>query len=220
MESSALKDFNNQPVSVLQNNLTTIHGIFSLLRQLNGNYSSRYIIDAEPRESYPISSLDQYFEWTANEKYWSIDGSKTINITFDSPFLLSGYALSNGFQNSKTGNTFPSEWKIYGVTENENILLDEQSNQQFCGENVARCFNESVKGYSIKLQYRAFKKFIFEQTKNSGGFEYLFLRSFDLFGTLCGINDQCNYHFFQLTAKTNLHKCNLLILHSFLFSLS
>ena len=217
--ATSLSDFNNQPISILQNNLTTIHGIFALLRQLNGSYGSRYQIEANPRENFPKESLDQYYEWTDNKKYWSEEGNKTITIQFDSPFLLSGYALSNGVQNID-GSTYPTGWKIYGEINSKFILLDEQKNQQFCGENIIKCRTEHIKGYKIKFQYRAFNKFIFEQTTNSENQDYIFMRSIDLFGTLCGMNYQCNYHFYQLTAQTKSTKCNIIILQSFLFSLS
>ena len=219
MTTTPLNDFSNQPISILQNNLTTIHGIFSLLRQLNGSYGSRYEINANPEASYSTNSLDKYYEYKGVDGYRSENGKKTITIKFDSPFLLSGYALSNSAHHI-SGNSYSTGWKMLGVTDDKHILLDEQFSQTFCIEGEGKCHTEKILGFNIKLQYRAFKTFIFEQTSNSYNNDYVYLKSIDLFGTLCGINDQCNYHFFQLTVKTNPHKCNIIILHSFFFCLT
>ena len=176
MPSPVLNEFNYQLISVLQNNLTTIHGIFSLLHELNGDFGTRYNIEANPREEFSAESLDRYFEWTDNKKYWAVDGSKNITINFNEPFLLSGYAISNGVQ-SEYGNSFPTGWKLYGFDKetNKRILLNKQTNQEFCGKHIETCKTENVKGFYISFQYRAFKSFIFEQTTNSGGNDYIFM---------------------------------------------
>ena len=220
MPSPVLNEFNYQPISVLQNNLTTIHGIFSLLHELNGDFGTRYNIEANPREEFSAESLDRYFEWTDNKKYWAVDGSKNITINFNEPFLLSGYAISNGVQDS-TGNTFPTAWKLYGFDNetNKRILLNKQTNQEFCGKRNKACKTESVKGFYISFQYRAFKSFIFEQTTNSGGNDYIFMRSIDLFGTLCGINGQCNFHFYQLTSKVKIKQGEIVLVSIFILNL-
>ena len=198
---SSLNEFNNQPIGVLQNNLTTINGIFAFLKNLNNGTRTRYSIKSYEKEGYPNGCLDDYYGWTENTRYWSTNDNKNISITFNSLFLLSGYAISNAVI-AERGNSYPSGWKLIGVDVNtgKNVVLDKQENQTFCGESNL-CVDEFVKGYRVNHSYKAFKEFIFEQTAQGANESYLFIRSIDLFGTLCGLNNQCDFHFYELTCK-------------------
>ena len=197
--ATTLNEFNNQPISVLQNNLTTIHGIFAFLKNLNEKTRTRYAIISYEKSGYINQCLDDYYEYEGNSRYWSQENHFNISIVFDSPFLLSGYAISNGVFNTNEGNSYPKEWRMIGVDMNtgQNVVLDTQKNQKFCEDNI--CKEEVVKGYRVKKSYKAFKEFIFEKTNTGGSDNYLFMKSIDLFGTLCGKKGQCDFHYFQLS---------------------
>ena len=99
----SLNDFNHQPNAVHQNNYTTIHGIFALLRNVNGADRTRYKIESDERSpSYPNSSIDQYY--TGNSKYWANEGSVEIKIIFDAPFHVTGYAVCNAVQSTSNSS--------------------------------------------------------------------------------------------------------------------
>ena len=197
----SLNDFNHQPIAAHQSNLSTIHGIFALLRNVNGIYRSRYEIESYERSKYYSNfSIDQYYEYKSTNKYWSIEGKTDIKIIFDAPFHTTGYAICNGVQTS--GNTFPTDWKLIGINTQtrEEEILDSQTGQRFCGPTASTCSNEIVKGYIVKTNH-AFKEYIFRQTRNSQELDHLFFRSLDLFGTLCGRKGFCNIIFHIPTCK-------------------
>ena len=164
-----VSEFNNQPIGVLQNSYSTIRGIFAFLRTLNGGYGTRYTIDSHQiSSSYPSLSIDRYYEWTNKYTYQSVEGKLDIKITFDSPFILTGYAVCNGVH-LDTGNTYPTGWQIIAINEktNKEIILDEQKEQKFCASDSVVCATETVKGYGIKRSLKSiqgYKEFIFRQT--------------------------------------------------------
>ena len=202
-----LQRSNYQSLSIHQNNLSSLHGVFAFLKELNGKYGSRYTIEGSHHDQDHYSTfLDKYYENNDNYVFWSTEEDPEIIIRFNSTFLLTGYALMNGVQASS--NSAPTGWDIYGVdSRGTKILLDKQSDQKFCETKSQRfqCSIMSIKGYQIKTQFKGFKEFIFHQTENSNKFKWLFLKSIDLFGTLCGIGEKCTFKVITCNIKRGLH---------------
>ena len=174
--------------------MSTLHGIFSYLKQLNGEYRTRYRVEGDLDNSgrYTLDYIDKYYD---NPKKYSFrsSGAPEVNITFDSYFFLTAYSLSNSVT---TGfNSAPKGWDVFGVDENDNKhLLDSQTSQTFCEMNSnGQCSTTSIKGYQIhkRKTLKGFKKFIFHRTQTSNGGGYLFFLALDFFGTLCGKDQRC-----------------------------
>ena len=173
-----------------------LHGIFALLYNITKKYSSRYFLDDGSTTGYNVTSLDKYYAET-EQYYFSDNGIDSFTITFDAPFLLSGYSISNIIRDSN--NSFPHSWEIYGQSlTNENIyyLLDSQEKVFFCGVNHYNCNDEQILTFDTTKIYksqRAFKTFKFKQIKNSGSHNYILMRAIDLYGTLCGKDMSCSF---------------------------
>ena len=185
---------NNQTFSIHQKNYSSIYGIFAFLKDLNGVYGSRYEIESYPRSGFNGYFLDKHFAATETyEGYWSLEGSSEISVTFDSFFILKGYALANSVRSVINPNSYPVSWEVYGVDSLSGTkkLLDSQENQEFCPGST--CSEEKVIGYQVKNPTKSFKKFVFKQTLNSYHIDYLYIHSFDFFGTLCTSNTNCYY---------------------------
>ena len=179
---------NNQTFSIHQSNQSSIFGIFAFLKDLNGVYGSRYEIECDNSSNInSLNSLDKFYE-KEYLPYHSSTGFLEIKFRFDSPFLLRGYAISNGVQ-VEYGNSYPDSWEILGIDNKGRNLLDKQENQQFCDKYV--CTKENPIGYSVRQVSKGYKEFIFKQTHNSAGNDYIYMRSIDFFGTLCSSNSRC-----------------------------
>ena len=192
-QKTNLPEINNNSISIFPKKNEDIHGIFALLKDLNGDYRSRYKINSLSENS--VAPIDKYYN--GGTGYISNENDLIINITFDSPFLLSGYSISNKvYQDDK--NSFPSNWVLYGqnpTNSNSFYVLDTQTDQQFCNTKFT-CTEEHINTYDTTKVYRAmkpFKTFIFHQLKNSCGFDYILMKAFDLYGTLCGIDGKCSF---------------------------
>ena len=193
--SSSLPQHNYRPIIAYQNNRSSIDGIFSVLKLLNGDYKTRYTIEGKSTEPrYSCTLLDQYFDNKENTAFWSTDDKPEITVKFDSPFILSGYAIINSVQQET--NSAPEAWVVYGV-DSDGIRhpLDTQTDQKFC-ESDSRpyvCSKMIVKGYEInKPEKYIFNEYVFHQTMNSCEFSYLFFKAIDFFGTLCGLGGVCS----------------------------
>ena len=181
-----------------------LHGIFALLYNITQKYSSRYFLDDGSTTTFNVTSLDKYYADT-KQHYFSITGIDSFKITFDAPFLLSGYSISNIIRYGS--NTFPHSWEIYGQSlTNENIyyLLDSQEKVFFCRTNNYLCNDEQILTFDTTKVYksqRAFKTFKFKQIKNSGSYDYILMRAIDLYGTLCGKDQSCSFIHFMYRSK-------------------
>ena len=173
-----------------------------MLKDLNSDYNSRYSISSKSVLT-DVTNIDKYYNKSAH--YHSDDNDLQINITFDSPFLLSAYSICNKVHTSYS-NSFPKEWILYGqsLTNPEKFyVLDNQNNQQFCGERTS-CREEQIKTYDTTTVYRKmkpFKTFIFHQLKNSYNYSYILLRAIDFYGTLCGQDGKCSFIHYTCNPK-------------------
>ena len=188
-------------MSLPHDNLTSIHGIFAFLRDLNGKYQSRYEIEQLPNDETVM--VDRYFD-SSHRYYQSENDHLEITIHFNSLFLLTGYAIGNASPSHY--NSYPTGWNIFGVDSN-NIrhLLDSQTKQKF-GDNSAICTTEIIKGYQVKTSF-GYRKFIFQQTSNSLSHKYILLKGIDLYGTLCGIGQKCKFTFRTCVIHISNHRC-------------
>ena len=122
---------NYNAITSHQTNLSSLQGIFSFLYDLNGNYGSRYeFIGNSRRDEVSLSNLDQHFTKGITEIYISEDNTYQFKIKFNSLFFLTGYSLLNTIKDNS--NTHPISWKIYGIENDEQHLLDTQKDQAFC----------------------------------------------------------------------------------------
>ena len=184
---NALKAANNHTFSILQNNSSTLYGIFAFLKDLNGDYGSRYTIEANPRDGYEEECTP----------YYSEDNSFEIKFKFQTPFLLRGYAIANAAEPT-IGNSYPKSWKIHGIdSTGKRILLDSQQNQYFCQDVL--CKIDTILGYHVEGIRKGYTELTFQQTQNSINNPYVFLHSLDFFGTLCSSAIFCS--FYQNTCK-------------------
>ena len=184
-----------------------LHGIFALLYNITKRYSSRYFLDDGSITENNVTSLDKYYADT-KQHYFSTFGIDSFKITFDAPFLLSGYSISNIIRDNH--NTFPHSWKIYGQSlTNENIyyLLDSQEKVFFCGTGIYQCNNEQTLSFDTTKVYksqRAFKTFKFKQIQNSRQNKYILMRAIDLYGTLCGKDQSCSFIHYTCRPKKKI----------------
>ena len=205
--SLGLPPVNNNSISIFKKTKDDIHGIFALLKDLNRFTKSRYNLTDESLKQDKVWNLDQYYE---EKRYYISDENVTeFSITFDSPFLLSGYSISNA--KSSDNNTFPRDWAIYGQSlQNQKHLipLDKRVNQYFCGQGIRACVDENIRTYdtlSVYQSRRAFKTFIFRQIENSWGKNYILMRAIDLYGTLCGQDGSCSFIHFTCKQTSKIH---------------
>ena len=168
---------NYQAIPLPQDNVSSIHGLFSVLKELNGKYKSRYTIDESTDNTLEI---DSYFD-VNHQNYISVEDHFEITFRFNSSFLLTGYAIANAAPNKL--NSYPTAWNIFGIDNHKNRhLLDSQSNQTFCESLSPACTIETIKGYQIRKQFKAFNNFVFQQTANSDSHNYVFLKAIDFYG--------------------------------------
>ena len=193
---------NYQAISVHQDNISSIHGIFAFLQELNGKYSSRYEIEANPLNEGDVGKIIDNYYSEQNIPYRSQEGKNEITFRFKSPLLLTGYAIGNSTPDSS--NSYPEAWNIIGIDDSKNrYIIDTQTEQKFCYNNLTYCPTEIIKGYKISKRVRGFKEFVFQQTKNSDHHSYVLLRAIDFFGTLCGINKSCSFSFYSCIVRTS-----------------
>lgn len=182
-----MESFNNQTISVFPNNDTSMNGIFALLKEMNGDYGSRYNVSSSPNSSF----LDKYKSFPETKLFRSNDNECDITFSFDSPFLLYSYSIVNAVViNDK--NSYPEDWELYGKDEfDKSHLIERRTNQMFCSSNL--CTEMRVKSFKVKTQRKPYSTYVWRQTKNSCSKAYIFVKAFEFFGTLCGLNG-CRYH--------------------------
>ena len=181
--------YEDQPISIFPGNSSSLKGMFYFLHELNGQYGSRYSIIKYPRNNY--EAIDKYEK---DDGYWSIDNAYNLTFSFDSKFFVTGYSLMNNAP--QTSNTYPEAWQLFGVDDNEKLhLIDTRKSQNF-----AQGKEEVVKTYIIKVK-RAYSKYVWNQTKNSGSARYVHVKHFEFFGVLCGKTGYCDISPFQMTCK-------------------
>ena len=185
-----------------------MHGIFSLLQSLN--LESRYTISSrQPEQSgHVVTNLDKYYSQTGL-CYQSSSEDPSFIVTFDAPFLISGYSLSNKVGSGN--NSFPRDWILYGSNsqdfsqETHLNILDKQENQLFC-ENQNVCSTMHTNIYStvnVYKRYIPYRTYFFKQTKSSVNRDYLLLRAIDFYGVLCPEEGNCDFP--VITFKSNSH---------------
>ena len=200
-------DWENYSLSLFNKRENDIHGMFALLHEITGQYATRYnITEKNERKGYEAFNLDKYY--SENNFYlFSNEDTISFTITFDSPFLLAGYSMCN-HRLINDSNSFPKSWNIYGEINGRRYTLDKRTDVSFCEEGKTYCDKENIKTFNTINVYRsqrAVTKIIFEQTENSLNKQYIFLKSFDLYGTLCGKNQLCSFiHFTCESQKRHL----------------
>ena len=186
---------NFQSISIHQNNLSSVHGIFAFLKELNGKYKTRYSIDGTCQSlTASIDYVDMYYDNPKYMPYWSNNGDPEVLIKFNSTFLLTGYAIVNSIRDGY--NSAIEGWNLYGIdSTGQRHLIDSQTGQKFCEfkPNECKCRIETIKGYQIQRPIRGYKNYVLHQTQNSCNATYLWFKALDFFGTLCGINENCSF---------------------------
>lgn len=208
----------DKSIGIFANNETSLHGIFSFLNELNKAYNTRYSIKGEERTGYDTNCIDKLNDESCKKKsYWSIDKSKNITYTFDSPFFVTGYTIASGAINSER-NSYPTSWIIYGRKENGILeVIDRRENQKFCVNNF--CVPSIAKTYKAKYQRRAYKEIIFYHLMNSSGNDYIFLKGMEFFGILCGKDTKCIIPFKQKTCQIRREERHLQLFLVYLISM-
>ena len=206
---------NYHTIYSLQNNMSSLFGIFAFLHDLNLEYQSRYNLTGPSRNEdlFPLSYIDQHYTKPSKASFVSQYDVCDFRIKFDSPFILTGYSIMNSIMDN--GNTHPKSWEIYGVKDNEKYLIETQKNQSFCMTTDGFCKTQQINGYKLKRIPKGYKEFIFNQTESSAKKNYVVIESLDLFGVLCGIGQECKFH----AITCILRKRNNIFVHTVIFLL-
>ena len=202
-EESLRVDVNS--ISIFQKEKKNMHGIFSLLQTLN--LETRYSITSRKpaNKGFVVTNLDKYYK--QHLCYQSSSEDPSFIVTFDSPFLLSGYSISNHI--SGGGNSFPRDWSLFG-SNSQNLetlkLIDQKKDQLFC-ENAAVCETMHINTYStmnVYKNYKPYRTFFFNQTRNSCDEPYLLMRAIDFYGVLCPQTGPCGFPLITLNSNGRL----------------
>ena len=168
-------------------------------------YNSRYSIKGEPREGNTIDCIDKI---SHQKKYRSIDNYLNLTFSFDSPFLVTHYSLTNAVPDGS--NSFPKSWQLFGRDERGLLhMIDERNDQNF-----ANGRSQVTKTFSTKAR-KVYKEFVWQQKESNFGFPYAMLKHFDFFGVLCGKTGKCSTPLFNGTCR-NKKVSSFSIIHSLL----
>ena len=135
--------------------------------------------------------------------FWYGTSSRpNLTIKLKHRLLLTNYEIENAGCSTKA-RTFPKAFNLFGSNNGKDwTLIDNQTNQNFCGEIV--CATRNISEYSIK-NHVPFRFFRMQSTNNSGGQSYLILRSIEMYGFLMSNS-------LLSMMKANINYCYLILI--------
>ena len=201
--------FNSELLAVFPTKDDSLKGVFAFLRFLDGNYESRYQLEANLTYGQ-IENIVQAHE-TEHLLIYTTDDKPEITFVFHDSFIATNYSMQNAYEQN-VGHSFISSWNLIGVDDSGiEHILDSHQNFKLCG-NSKSCTLNYTKTFQIKKP-RKFKKYILRSLKNSVGYKYLIIRYFDFYGILCSNNS--NVCYFPHYRKTCVQKQSLNIVISY-----
>lgn len=119
--------------------------------------------------------------------WYGVNESQNWTIKLTKKLLLINYEFENAGC-SKLNRTYPVDFNLLGSNDGETwTVLDSRTNQLFC--NTKTCKDNIIFEYSIQYP-RPFYYFRIQNIKNSNNYEYMILRSFEMYGQL--ITNACS----------------------------
>ena len=196
--------FEDQPISVLPRNSSTLKGLFNMLKEVNGEYGSRYNITGQGRLSDTVDCIDKM---NHTGRYWSINDYYNISFSFDSPLFVTHYSIMNA--SPQNDNSYPKAWDLFGLDDSgRRHLIDSRAEQNFGDRKY-----EVVKTFSTRAR-KAYRKILWVQNVNSDGNNWVTLKHMDFFGILCGKTGDCKIPLFFGTCHAKYYH-SFSISHSF-----
>ena len=215
--------FNSERIAIFPET-NSMNGIFAYLKYLDGEYGSRYTIEANLSVGNPFD-LVSYHD-TEQSYVYTKKGEYDITVTFNTSFF---YPTHYSIVNAGTGkedngaHSYNKDWDFVGIDDNlKEHLLDRQRNNTFCDKNLC---SERITKTMIIEKPKAFKKFILRTIKGGNsnyeinGSDYFILKAIEFFGILCPENSNCNVKY--KTCNIQLFHCNyrnIALFGIFLFS--
>ena len=173
--------FQNESIGIFPDG-NSLKGIFAYLKYLDGEYTSRYSLESVAGSSgfeniiKPADSSQSFYNTAA--------GHYDISVTFTGLFLPTHYTIVNANYDGVFEHSFNKAWKLIGVDNSHEVILDHQKGIEFC-DGKTLCSNSVIKTFKVKNP-KAHRTLILRADigSNSEGYNYFIVRYIEFFGIL------------------------------------